>query len=59
MTFDPVSGRVFMVERGLGGETNAAVVHVWTVQSVSPARQPLGVSKTGSGVGAVYWFQDF
>jgi len=29
MTFDPVSGRLFMVERGLGGDTNAAIVHVW------------------------------
>ncbi len=33
MTFHPASGRLFMVERGLGeGETNAAVVHVWSVQ---------------------------
>ncbi len=53
MTFDPASGRVFMVERGLGGETNAAVMHVWRVQGVSPARQSLGVSKTGGGAGTV------
>ncbi len=59
MTFDPAGGRVFMLERDLGGEISAAVVHVWTVQGVSPARQSLGVSKTGRGVGAVYWFQDF
>lgn len=33
MTFHTASGRLFMVERGLGeGETNAAVVHVWSVQ---------------------------
>lgn len=32
MTFDPATGRLFMVERGLGeGEINATVVHVWTV----------------------------
>ncbi len=32
MACDPDTGRVFMVERGLGdGELNAAVVHVWTV----------------------------
>ena len=32
MTFDAGSGRVFMVERGLGeGGTNAAVVHVWSL----------------------------
>lgn len=31
MAVDPAGGRVFMVERGLGGtDTNAAVVHVWT-----------------------------
>jgi len=35
MAVDPASGRVFMVERGLGGtDTNAAVVHVWTVGGV-------------------------
>jgi hypothetical protein len=30
MAFDPVSGRVFMVEKGIG-DNNSAVVHVWTV----------------------------
>jgi hypothetical protein len=29
MTYDRQSGRLFMVERGLGGDVNAAVVHVW------------------------------
>ena len=34
MTYDPVTGRLFVVERGLGeGETNAGVVHVWTLQA--------------------------
>jgi hypothetical protein len=33
---DPTGGRLFMVERGLGGtDTNAAVVHVWTFSSSS------------------------
>jgi len=33
MAFDEENGRLFMVERGLGvSETNATVVHVWTVQ---------------------------
>ena len=32
MAFDEQSGRLFMVERGLGeGEMNAAVVHVWSL----------------------------
>jgi hypothetical protein len=32
ISVDPAGGRVFMVERGLGeGDSNAAVVHVWTV----------------------------
>lgn len=32
MAFDGQSGRLFMVERGLGaGEMNAAVVHVWSL----------------------------
>ena len=32
MTFDGDSGRLFMVERGLGGaDTNAVVVHVWSL----------------------------
>ncbi|UCG15254.1 MAG: hypothetical protein JSV19_08140 [Phycisphaerales bacterium] len=32
MTFDGESGRIFMVERGLGGvDTNATVVHVWSL----------------------------
>ncbi|MCO6439052.1 MAG: hypothetical protein J5J06_18320 [Phycisphaerae bacterium] len=32
MTFDSVGGRLFMVERGLGGsDTNAVVVHVWSL----------------------------
>jgi hypothetical protein len=32
MTFDAASGRLFMVERGLGeGEMNANVVHVWSL----------------------------
>ena len=32
MVFDPNSRRLFMVERGLGdNETNAAVVHVWSL----------------------------
>lgn len=39
MTFDPASGRLFMVERGLGdGETNAAVVHVWKIQGLTEQR---------------------
>ena len=29
--FDRVGRRLFMTERGLGGDTNAAVVHVWTL----------------------------
>ncbi len=32
MTFDQNSGHLFLVERGLGGDTNAAIVHVWQVQ---------------------------
>jgi len=31
MAFDQIHSRLFMVERGLGGDTNAAVVHVWRV----------------------------
>lgn len=32
MAFDGQGGRLFMVERGLGGtDTNAAVVHVWSL----------------------------
>jgi hypothetical protein len=32
MAFDPEGGRLFIVERGLGGtDWNAAVVHVWTI----------------------------
>ena len=32
MTFDAASGRLFMVERGLGpSETNATVLHVWSL----------------------------
>ena len=32
MTFDEAGGRLFMVERGLGGvDTNATVVHVWSL----------------------------
>lgn len=32
MTFDPISRRLFMVERGLGeSEANAVVVHVWSL----------------------------
>jgi hypothetical protein len=31
MAFDPQTGRVFMVEKGLG-DNNAAVVHVWEVK---------------------------
>ncbi len=38
MVFDSRSGRLFMVERGLGeGESNAVVVHVWTLQSTPSA----------------------
>jgi hypothetical protein len=34
MDFDPSSGRLFLVERGLGGiDWNAAVVHVWSVNA--------------------------
>jgi hypothetical protein len=34
MAFDPVGRRMFITERGLGeGELNAAVVHVWIVNS--------------------------
>lgn len=34
LAYDTDGGRLFMVERGLGGyqDTNAAVVHVWTVR---------------------------
>ncbi|MDZ7700179.1 MAG: hypothetical protein U5R49_25710 [Deltaproteobacteria bacterium] len=36
MAVDPAGGRLFMVERGLGGtDNNAAVVHVWTFSSFS------------------------
>ena len=32
MAFDPIGGRVFVTERGLGeGDMNAAVVHVWSI----------------------------
>ncbi|MBN2556487.1 MAG: hypothetical protein JXA97_11155 [Anaerolineales bacterium] len=31
MAFDLEGGRLFLIERGLGGDQNAAVVHVWTV----------------------------
>ncbi len=32
MAFDPIGGRMFLVERGLGGaDRNAAIVHVWSV----------------------------
>jgi hypothetical protein len=32
MAFDAASRRLFMIERGLGGgDSNAAAVHVWTV----------------------------
>jgi hypothetical protein len=34
MTFDAAGGRLFMIERGLGGETNAIVVHVWRLQGL-------------------------
>lgn len=33
MAVDPHTGRIFMIERGLGGEDNAAVVHVWRLAS--------------------------
>jgi hypothetical protein len=33
MTFDSRTGCLFMVERGLGGDINAAVVHVWRVRA--------------------------
>jgi hypothetical protein len=36
MTFDKGSGRLFVVERGLGGDINAAVVHVWALADTSP-----------------------
>jgi hypothetical protein len=42
MTFDAAGGRLFMVERGLGGGTNAAVVHVWRVPAT-----PTGASRPG------------
>jgi hypothetical protein len=53
MTFDPASGRLFMIERGLGeAEMNAAVVHVWQVEggggcslgcnATAPASAPVG-----------------
>ncbi|WP_291321868.1 hypothetical protein [Desulfonatronospira sp.] len=35
MTFDSDNQRIFMVERGIGGEMNAAVVHVWHVSSIN------------------------
>ena len=36
MAVDPTGGRLFMVERGLGGtHSNAAVVHVWNFSSSS------------------------
>jgi hypothetical protein len=31
MTFDAAGRRLFMAERGLGGDTNAVVVHVWSL----------------------------
>ena len=31
MAFDTESGRLYMAERGLGGDTNAIVVHVWSL----------------------------
>jgi hypothetical protein len=31
MAFDPGNRRLFVVERGLDGDTNAAVVHVWSL----------------------------
>lgn len=31
MTFGPAGRRLFMAERGLGGDTNAVVVHVWSL----------------------------
>lgn len=37
MTFDPGRGQLFMVERGLGGDTNAAVVHIWETNHVPHA----------------------
>ncbi|WP_146164860.1 hypothetical protein [Desulfonatronum sp. SC1] len=41
MAFDPQTGRVFMVERGLGGDENAAVIHVWRVgEGSSNVSQP-------------------
>ncbi len=52
MAFDENTGRLFMVERGLGsGEANAAVVHVWQVRASDPAayRLTMVVSPAGSG----------
>ncbi|NCC25978.1 MAG: hypothetical protein EOM25_12425 [Deltaproteobacteria bacterium] len=43
MTFDSENGRVFMVERGMGGETNACVVHVWRVVGGAGRAFPPGV----------------
>jgi hypothetical protein len=31
MTFDATGRRLFMAERGLGGDTNAVVIHVWSL----------------------------
>jgi uncharacterized repeat protein (TIGR02543 family) len=45
MTFDETTGRLFMVERGLGeGEINSAVVHVWKVQTSAPTTYNLTLS---------------
>lgn len=43
MTFDPVNTRIFMVERGLGGDMNVAVVHVWHVAAATQSITPPGV----------------
>ncbi len=62
MTFDPASGRLFLVERGLGeGEANAAVVHVWqvagggsctlTCSGSAPASAAVGEAVAFSGAG--------
>jgi hypothetical protein len=34
MCFDTTNGRLFMIERGLGGDTNASVVHVWSLSTL-------------------------
>ena len=55
MAFDESTGRLYMVERGLGeGEINAVVVHVWQVRGSDPTTFSLtmGTSPAGGGTTA-------